>query len=756
MRQISRQLWILGVALILWTLWGELSLWAALASYLGAWVLFNWGGWSKLQPPEAPRPVALAAVLLLLAGPLLAIAGRARALAIREGIHGIGEHLHNRLRLEQRPAIAPPLVVADAPQVFHVHAPKAGRVKVSFGGEALAALDLGHGLFRVAYDPRRDGPPRGPARIIVDDKDDEIFERDVAVVERAAHPRWLVADPARGVAAAVSEETDTLYLLERSGHLRSVPVGDGPADVALFDGGRRAVVAHRHEAALHIVDVEAGAGAGQKIARLPWNPFVARLAISGSGRLLAASTDSARRGVIVAELPDAHPIAFAPLPWTPDWLTFADDDTLVVAVREPRALVRLARRGDRWEPVGDLLPIGRPVVAATRRPGAPRWILATTAYRPDGGMPEGNHFVQDQLLTVDLARFTVVDQLLTARGDGRQDEPGNVESGASPMGLDLREDGSLLVAFAGTDEVWRLPADGHLPEVIFDARRPGFPMSMVAPHGVADLGEGRVAVTSPAAGTLAVLEGDGRLVALHRVAPADDELAARDPAALARRQGERGFYEATRSGVSCQSCHLHGAHDHSAHDITSRGKEISVLKGTLSTLGIAGTAPYLRGGNFPHIGDLDDVARDRYQGYRRAAADRPALLEAFVNALPLPLNPRALPQEGERLDVDRERRGVAAFVKARCDLCHAFPAFTNLGQHPARALFPRFTKIPDGAALDTPSLLGLWSSAPYLVDGRAATLDAVLREHNPDNRHGDTAALSDPEIADLVHFLESL
>ena len=58
--------------------------------------------------------------------------------------------------------------------------------------------------------------------------------------------------------------------------------------------------------------------------------------------------------------------------------------------------------------------------------------------------------------------------------------------------------------------------------------------------------------------------------------------------------------------------------------------------------------------------------------------------------------------------------------------------------------------------LDVPSLLSVGSSAPYLSDGRAATLEAVLTEHNRKNRHGDTAKLTAHERGDLIAFLEAL
>jgi cytochrome c peroxidase len=100
---------------------------------------------------------------------------------------------------------------------------------------------------------------------------------------------------------------------------------------------------------------------------------------------------------------------------------------------------------------------------------------------------------------------------------------------------------------------------------------------------------------------------------------------------------------------------------------------------------------------------------------------------------------------------------VHAFVRAACPTCHAFPAFTSLGQHLIRDVFPLRSKpaSPD-AVLDTPSLLSLSATAPYLSDGSAHSLRAALFEGNASNRHGDTARLSDRERAELIAFLESL
>jgi cytochrome c peroxidase len=58
--------------------------------------------------------------------------------------------------------------------------------------------------------------------------------------------------------------------------------------------------------------------------------------------------------------------------------------------------------------------------------------------------------------------------------------------------------------------------------------------------------------------------------------------------------------------------------------------------------------------------------------------------------------------------------------------------------------------------LDVPSLLSVSSTPPYLHDGRARSLRAVITDQNPDNLHGDTRGLSEAEQNDLLTFLKSL
>ena len=55
--------------------------------------------------------------------------------------------------------------------------------------------------------------------------------------------------------------------------------------------------------------------------------------------------------------------------------------------------------------------------------------------------------------------------------------------------------------------------------------------------------------------------------------------------------------------------------------------------------------------------------------------------------------------------------------------------------------------------LDVPTLRGVWASAPYLHDGSAPTLEAVLMR-DTDGLHGP--ALTAPEAESLAAFLRTL
>ena len=61
-----------------------------------------------------------------------------------------------------------------------------------------------------------------------------------------------------------------------------------------------------------------------------------------------------------------------------------------------------------------------------------------------------------------------------------------------------------------------------------------------------------------------------------------------------------------------------------------------------------------------------------------------------------------------------------------------------------------------GKKFDVPTLREVWRTAPYLHDGRAATIYEVIRDHNHGEKRGNTAALTDEEVKDLAEYVKSL
>ena len=735
----SRQLFLVGLALALWSALGRASWPELLGCYLVALCLTDLATAFSVLPRLPARAWLALGVVLALPGLRCAYSARER-IAEQAGLVGLHERLRDRLRLAQAPMIAPLLLSTAEPQSFFIRA-DAQEASLVLGDQLrLRGRPIGDGLFRVDYDPGRDGVPQqleGELAIHID-TDGRSASRTLQVVTPLAHPRWFCRSPSGERAATVSEETDELIVVG----LQSMPsrfvVGDGPIDCAFIDEHTVAIT-HRHAPELWAVDiatspvgirkllVSAAYGDTSALGRLVWD--------GAHGELVVASMGEA--GLWRVTYPALRVTGFQALQVAADWMALSGD-ALIVTARADASLQRWVREGDGFV-ARERHALGRP--AAALAVTAEHVFVTVTDHRPAHAPPQlGNHFVQDQLLVLDAHTLELQQRVLTARRSELQTKPGDVDQGGSPLGLWPLRDGRLALAFAGTDELWRLGLPHAEPErVRFETD------DFFTPHGVVELSDGTLWLTSPARGALAKLSKGERRPEHVALAPSDQVLQRSRPDALARRIGERGFYESTRSGISCQSCHMHADSDFAGYNLGDHR-----LIPTLSVRGIAGTAPYLRDGSYPRIADLDEVAQQLYRGYVRQQPGRRYALQAYVESLPRAASHRAQ-------DAEAERRGYTVFQRAGCARCHTPPAFTNLGQLPLAALFPRTAAgLERPEQLDVPTLLSVAASPPYLHDGRAATLRAVITDQNPDNLHGDTRDLSEAEQSDLLAFLGSL
>ena len=98
------------------------------------------------------------------------------------------------------------------------------------------------------------------------------------------------------------------------------------------------------------------------------------------------------------------------------------------------------------------------------------------------------------------------------------------------------------------------------------------------------------------------------------------------------------------------------------------------------------------------------------------------------------------------------RKGRRVFNKAECASCHTPPLYTDLKKYNIGT----GKGLDENQSFDTPTLVEVWRTSPYLYDGRAQTIKEVLTEYNAGDKHGKTSTLTEKEIKSLAEFILSL
>jgi cytochrome c peroxidase len=142
---------------------------------------------------------------------------------------------------------------------------------------------------------------------------------------------------------------------------------------------------------------------------------------------------------------------------------------------------------------------------------------------------------------------------------------------------------------------------------------------------------------------------------------------------------------------------------------------------------------------------------------RGLSADLDAMA-AYSNSHKFTLSPHA--KKGLNAAAKRGRELFFA-AETKCATCHGGPFYTDSQLETPFRLHNVGTGNDDpsekmGPKYDTPTLLGIYRTAPYLHHGKAASLRDVLTTHNKNNRHGQTSQLTAGQIDDLIEFLKCL
>lgn len=95
---------------------------------------------------------------------------------------------------------------------------------------------------------------------------------------------------------------------------------------------------------------------------------------------------------------------------------------------------------------------------------------------------------------------------------------------------------------------------------------------------------------------------------------------------------------------------------------------------------------------------------------------------------------------------EKAQAGKKVFDKLKCGECHSGIYYTDLKMHRIGE------DVEFEKGWDTPTLREVWRTAPYLFDGRAATMQEVFEVH----RHGIEKKVSKKDIEALTEYVNSL
>lgn len=223
--------------------------------------------------------------------------------------------------------------------------------------------------------------------------------------------------------------------------------------------------------------------------------------------------------------------------------------------------------------------------------------------------------------------------------------------------------------------------------------------------------------------------------------------------------GRKLFFSATdprmnnpQLGISCSTCHVDAREDGHVWNTTEGPRNTPALIGKQ----LGKTAPFHWNGEFATVSDfMLHTTRDRMGGTGPDSAVATQIM-AFIESVPSPDNPYKTETPADVL-----ARGKAAWDKAQCGSCHAGETLTdnkfyNVGTYAMTGEVLDHQEFLFHSGLNTPSLLNIARTAPFLHDGSAPTLKARILIGKEKNQHGQTSGLDPQEVDDLVAYVRAL
>ncbi len=213
---------------------------------------------------------------------------------------------------------------------------------------------------------------------------------------------------------------------------------------------------------------------------------------------------------------------------------------------------------------------------------------------------------------------------------------------------------------------------------------------------------------------------------------------------------------------ACYTCHPDVHEDGLTYNMA--GKEMGRNLANVQTLrDIGDIPPYKWNGKNQTIYKQDGMrfstVLTRTEAFSHKELD--ALVAYIVIGNPNPPNLRfnanghltASQQRGREIFYrDFDNYGDEIPASNRCYTCHPPPNFTNLQMTDVGTL----SDTDDPMLFDVPQLNNVYESAPYLHDGKSATLEELWTKYNDHDQHGVGNDMTKDQLNDLVAYLKSI
>ena len=232
----------------------------------------------------------------------------------------------------------------------------------------------------------------------------------------------------------------------------------------------------------------------------------------------------------------------------------------------------------------------------------------------------------------------------------------------------------------------------------------------------------------------------------------------------ALRHGEQVFTTsrfAFQGQFSCANCHIDSTFDGLTWDLEPDGFGVDIVDNRLIE-DLSGTEPFKWNGGNPSL-TVECGPRTEKYFYRSQSYSEIELAHLVLYILNLPLRPNRFRLPNGQL-TEAQERGKAIFnrkvdnfgkaipVGSQCSYCHSGPKYTSQLQFDVGT-----GKWTDRSPIfDTPQLVNVALTAPYLHDESARSLEEIWTVFNPHDKHGVTNDLTKDELNDLIQYLRTL